>query len=99
MTISLVGLLVLLLVGAICGAIAEVIVGYSPGGFFAAAVIGFLGALIGSWLAPRLGLPSVFVVNVDGYRIEILWAILGAVLLLLVLSLFRRGPYRRRRLV
>jgi uncharacterized membrane protein YeaQ/YmgE (transglycosylase-associated protein family) len=96
MTISLIGLIVLVLVGAIVGAIAEVLVGYSPGGFFAAALIGFLGALIGSWLAPRIGLPSLLVVNVDGYHIEVLWAIIGATILLLVLSLIRRGPYRRR---
>ena len=49
MTISLIGLLVLILVGAIVGAIAEAVVGYSPGGFLATAAIGFLGALIGSW--------------------------------------------------
>ena len=99
MTISLIGLLVLLLVGAIVGAIAEMIVGYSVGGFFAAAVLGFVGALIGNWLAPRLGLPSVFVVTVEGHQIDLLWAILGAALLLLLLSLFRRGPYRRRRYI
>ncbi|MBK9714124.1 MAG: GlsB/YeaQ/YmgE family stress response membrane protein [Kouleothrix sp.] len=92
---SLVGLLLLILVGAICGAIAEMLVGYSPGGFLASVVIGFLGALIGSWLAPRIGLPSILAVNIEGFRIEILWAILGAVILLLILSLFRRSYYRR----
>jgi uncharacterized membrane protein YeaQ/YmgE (transglycosylase-associated protein family) len=93
---SIVGLLVLILVGAICGAIAEMLVGYSPGGFLASVAIGFLGALIGSWLAPRLGLPEIFAVSVEGITIPILWAILGAVILLLILSLIRR-PYRRRR--
>lgn len=92
---SLVGLLLLILVGAICGAIAEMLVGYSPGGFLASVAIGFLGALIGSWLAPRIGLPSILAVNIEGFRIEILWAILGAVILLLILSLFRRSYYRR----
>jgi len=97
MTISLVGLLVLLIVGAICGVIAEMIVGYGPGGFFAAAVIGFLGAVIGSWLAPRIGLPELFRVTVEGVTIPIVWAIIGAIILLLLLSAFRRGSYRRRR--
>ena len=41
---TLVGLLILILVGAICGGIAEAIVGYSPGGFLASVAIGFLGA-------------------------------------------------------
>jgi uncharacterized membrane protein YeaQ/YmgE (transglycosylase-associated protein family) len=92
---SLVGLLLLILVGAICGAIAEVIVGYSPGGFLASVAIGFLGALIGTWLATRLGLPSLLPITIDGFTIEVLWAILGAIILLVVLSLFRRSYYRR----
>jgi uncharacterized membrane protein YeaQ/YmgE (transglycosylase-associated protein family) len=99
MTISLIGLLVLLLVGAICGAIAEMIVGYGPGGFLAAAVIGFLGAVIGSWLAPKIGLPELFQVTVSGVSVPIVWSIIGAVILLLILSAFRRGPYRRRRAI
>jgi len=92
---SVVDLLLLLLVGAICGAIAEMIVGFSPGGFLASVAIGFLGALIGTWLAGRLGLPSVLAVRIGGYTIEILWAILGAIILLLIISFFRRGYYRR----
>jgi uncharacterized membrane protein YeaQ/YmgE (transglycosylase-associated protein family) len=92
---SLVQLLLLILVGAICGVIAEMIVGFSPGGFLASVAIGFLGALIGDWLAPRVGLPQVFSVQSGGFRIEILWAIIGAIILLLILSLFRRSYYRR----
>ncbi len=93
---TIVDFLLLLLVGAICGAIAEMIVGFSPGGFLASVAIGFLGALIGTWLARQLGLPSVLAVSIGGYTIEILWAILGAIVLLLVISLFRRTGYRRR---
>jgi len=94
---TLVDLLLLILVGAICGAVAEMIVGFSPGGFLASVAIGFLGAVIGTWLARRIDLPSIFALTVGGYTIEIVWAILGAVLLLLVLSLIRRRPYYRRR--
>jgi uncharacterized membrane protein YeaQ/YmgE (transglycosylase-associated protein family) len=94
---TLVDLLLLILVGGICGVIAEMIVGFSPGGFLASVAIGFLGALLGTWLARQLGLPSIFAVTVGGYTIEILWAILGAVVLLLLLSLFRRRGYYRRR--
>src|SRR5689334_23542583 len=93
---SLIGLLILVVVGAICGAIAEMIVGYSPGGFLASVAIGFLGALIGTWLAPRIGLPSILPVTIDGFTIEIVWSILGAIILLAILSAIRR-PARRRR--
>ena len=96
MTISLVGLLVLILIGAIVGAIAEAVVGYSPGGFLATAAIGFLGAFIGSWLAPKIGLPELLPVTVDRVTVPVVWAIIGAIILVLVLSLIRR-PYRRRR--
>ena len=97
MTISLIGLLVLILVGAIVGAIAEAVVGYSPGGFLATAAIGFLGAIIGNWLAPRIGLPELLPIRIDGVTIPVVWAIVGAIILVLLLSLIRRRPYRRRR--
>ena len=93
---TLVGLLVLLIIGAICGAIAEMLVGFSVGGFFASAIVGFLGAWIGTWIAREVNLPSVFTVTVDGHAFEVVWAILGAVVLLLVISLFRGAALRRR---
>jgi uncharacterized membrane protein YeaQ/YmgE (transglycosylase-associated protein family) len=92
---TLVGFLLLIVVGGICGAIAELIVGFSPGGFLASVAIGFLGALLGTWLAVELRLPHVFSVTIEGHHIEIVWAVLGAIVLLLVLSLFRRAAYRR----
>lgn len=91
-----VGFLLLVLIGAICGFVAEMIVGFQPGGFIASVVVGFLGAMLGGWLARVLGLPSVLAVRVDGYSIELLWTVLGAILLLLVVSLFRRSTYYRR---
>jgi len=90
---TLIGFLLLILVGAICGFVAEMLVGYSPGGFIASVVVGFLGALIGTWLATAIGLPSLLAVNIEGHTIEMFWAVLGAVLLLAVLSLVRRRRY------
>jgi len=95
MNISLVGLLVLLVIGAICGVIAERLVGISFGGFFAAAVIGFLGAVIGSWLAHAVHAPSLLTITVEGHPMEVVWSIVGAVLLLLLIGLVRRGSRRR----
>jgi uncharacterized membrane protein YeaQ/YmgE (transglycosylase-associated protein family) len=92
---TLVGFLLLLVVGAICGAIAELIVGFSPGGFLASVVVGFLGALIGGWVAHAVGLPSLLAVRIDNVTIEVFWAVLGAIILLAILSLFRRSYYRR----
>jgi uncharacterized membrane protein YeaQ/YmgE (transglycosylase-associated protein family) len=93
---TLVGLVILILIGVVCGAIAEGLVGVRLGGIFTAAALGFLGAVIGTWLAVQLRLPSLLVATVDGQHIEIAWAILGAILIVLLLSLIRRVPYRRR---
>jgi uncharacterized membrane protein YeaQ/YmgE (transglycosylase-associated protein family) len=95
---TIVGFLLLLLLGAICGAIAELIVGFTPRGFLASAVIGFLGAVIGGWIAPRIGLPSVLAVKIEGYTIEVVWSVLGAIVLLAILALIRRAQYPRARL-
>lgn len=95
---GLLDLLVLLLIAGICGAIAEAVVGFSPGGFLVSVVVGLLGAFIGSWLARQVGLPSVLALSPGGFTIDIIWSILGAVVLLLVLSL-ARGTRRRRALI
>jgi uncharacterized membrane protein YeaQ/YmgE (transglycosylase-associated protein family) len=95
MSISLVGLLVLLLIGAICGVIAEMLVGFTVGGLFASAVLGFLGAFIGSWLGHALHAPSVLTIRVEGHPVEVVWSILGAVVLLLVIGAVRRSRRSR----
>ena len=89
-------LLILLVIAGICGAIAEMIVGFSPGGFVVSIIIGVIGAYLGTVLASYLALPRFFTVRVGGQEIEVIWAILGSILLLLVISLFR-GAGRRRR--
>lgn len=91
---TIVGFLLLLLIGGICGAIAEAIVGYSPGGLLASIGIGFLGAWLGGWIARVAGLPSVLAVHVDVVSIDVVWAIVGAVVLLAIL-----GAVRRRRVL
>jgi uncharacterized membrane protein YeaQ/YmgE (transglycosylase-associated protein family) len=92
---TILGFLLLLLIGAICGAIAEVLVGYSPGGLLASIGVGFLGALLGGWIASAIGLPEILAVRVETVTIPVLWSIVGAVLLLAVLAALRRGRTRR----
>lgn len=93
---TLVGFLLLILIGGLVGALAQMIVGYSAGGLIASVVVGFLGALLGTWVAREVGLPSVLAVNIDGYTIHVLWAVLGAIILLLPLALIRGRAYRTR---
>jgi uncharacterized membrane protein YeaQ/YmgE (transglycosylase-associated protein family) len=81
-------LLLLLLIAGVCGALGQSIAGYSRGGCLAAIALGFIGALIGQWIAESLGLPSVFVIHVDDQPFPVVWSILGAALFVAVLSLF-----------
>ncbi|HUG39479.1 MAG TPA: hypothetical protein VMM12_03285 [Longimicrobiales bacterium] len=88
---SLIGLLVLLLVAAIAGAIGQSIAGYSLGGCLVSSAVGLIGALLGGWLAGTLGLPEIFVVNIGGWPFPVIWAIIGATLFALLVGLITRG--------
>ena len=94
---TLIGLLLVLLVGAVCGVVAEFIVGYSPGGLIASAVVGLIGGWLGMAIAAALRLPGIFVVQIEGHPIEIAWTIIGAIVLLLAMMAFRSmRPYSSR---
>jgi uncharacterized membrane protein YeaQ/YmgE (transglycosylase-associated protein family) len=90
---SLLGFLVLLLIAAICGAIAQAIVGYSVGGFLLSSLVGIIGALLGFWLARQLNLPLVLTISVQGQRFPVIWSIIGASLFVGLVALFARGRY------
>ena len=90
MTISLVGLLLLLLIAAICGAIGRAIAGGTQGGCLVSVALGFIGALIGTWLAHRLKLPVLLMVNVGGQNFPVVWSIMGAALFVAVIHLISR---------
>jgi uncharacterized membrane protein YeaQ/YmgE (transglycosylase-associated protein family) len=66
MTITLVGLIFLLVVAAICGAVGRAIAGEVRGGLIVSIAVGFVGALLGPWLARQLSLPEPFMLHVGG---------------------------------
>ncbi len=88
---NFIGFLVLLLIAAICGAIAQAIVGYSVGGFLLSSIVGVIGALLGYWLAGQLSLPLVLTLNIQGQPFPIIWSIIGASLFVGVLAFLTRG--------
>jgi uncharacterized membrane protein YeaQ/YmgE (transglycosylase-associated protein family) len=90
MTISLPGLLLLIVIAAICGAIGKAIAGGVRGGLIVSIALGFIGALLGPWVAGRLGLPEPFMVRIGGQAFPILWSIVGAALFVAVIHLFSR---------
>lgn len=88
---TIVELIVLLIIAAIAGAVGQALVGYPRGGFLFAIVMGFIGALVGTWLARLLGLPPLLEVSVGGVEFPIIWAILGAALLVALVGPIGRG--------
>lgn len=83
--------LLLLIIAAICGAIGQSIAGYSLGGCFISAVVGFIGALIGKWLAAKMGLTYIIPVEINGETFPIIWSNLGAALFSVAIGVLSRG--------
>lgn len=84
-------LFLLLVVAGICGAIGEAIAGFSHLGCLTSIALGFIGALLGTWLARTLNLPEIFALKFGAMRFPIIWSIIGASLFIAILGLFRRG--------
>lgn len=87
---TLTSFLILLLIAGICGAMAQAVVGYSRGGCLASVGLGLVGALLGSWIARAAGLPDLYVIQVGGANIPLVWTIIGASLVVLIVSLMTR---------
>jgi uncharacterized membrane protein YeaQ/YmgE (transglycosylase-associated protein family) len=83
-------LLLLLLIAGICGALGQAIGGYSHGGCLVSIALGFIGALLGTWMAAKLGLPELVSVPVGGMGFPIIWSIIGAALFVALINLITR---------
>lgn len=88
---TLLDVLILLLVAGICGALGQAIAGYSRGGCLVSIALGFIGALLGMWIARLMGLPELFPVRVGGTSFPIIWSIVGSALFVAVLTLITRS--------
>jgi len=100
--LSLTQICIWLVIAVICGAVAQAILGYSHIGLLSATALGLLGALVGTWLANALRLPSILTINIFGVEAELLWCTVGAVLVIALTQSLRSrrgagGGYRRRR--
>jgi uncharacterized membrane protein YeaQ/YmgE (transglycosylase-associated protein family) len=85
-TITLPGLIVLLVIAAICGAVGRAIAG-GGGGLLTSIALGFIGALLGPWVAEQLHLAEPLVLQVSGKPFPIVWSIIGAALFVALLHL------------
>lgn len=87
----LIQLLVLLLIAGVCGALGQAIGGYSRGGCLVSIALGFIGALLGSWLAGVLHLPELLPIQVGGTNFPVIWSIIGAALFVALIGLITRS--------
>ena len=90
MSMSLTSLLLLLLIAAVCGALGKAIAGSVRGGLIVSIVLGFIGALLGPWVARALKLPEPFMVTIGGHPFPVLWSIIGAALFVAIIHLVSR---------
>ena len=87
MTLSIPALLILIVIAAVCGSVGKAIAGSVRGGLVVSIALGFIGALLGPWIASMLKLPEPFMVSVGGQSFPILWSIIGAALFVAVIHL------------
>ena len=90
MTITLPNLILLIVIAAICGAIGKALAGGARGGLIVSTALGFIGALIGPWVATRLGLAEPLVIQISGHPFPVLWSIIGAALFVAIIHLISR---------
>jgi uncharacterized membrane protein YeaQ/YmgE (transglycosylase-associated protein family) len=79
-------LIIFLIVGAVAGWLAGLIVKGFGFGLIGNIIVGIIGALIAGWLLPRIG-----IVIGGGFVAAVINALIGAVILLLVIRLVKRA--------
>ncbi len=80
-------IIVMLIVGAVAGWLAGLIVKGYGFGLLGNIVVGIVGAFIAALILPRIGL----VIGDGGWISSIVYATIGAVILLVIIGLFRRA--------
>jgi uncharacterized membrane protein YeaQ/YmgE (transglycosylase-associated protein family) len=88
---TLIDLLLLLLVAGVCGALGQAIGGFTRGGCLVSIALGFVGALIGMWLARQMGMPELFALHIGGQSFPVIWSIIGSALFVAIIGLISRA--------
>ena len=94
---SLVDLLIYLVIAGVCGGVAQSLVGFERGGCLGAIVTGLIGAVLGTWIAQKMGLGEVLSLQVGSKTYPVVWSVIGAALFVGVLAMLTSGQRRRRR--
>jgi len=84
---SFFGFLFLLFIASIAGSLGAHIAGRRGLGCLSSIVLGFIGALIGTFIARELGLPLSPYLRFGSHNFPIIWAVLGAAIFVAFLNL------------
>ncbi|HEY3176928.1 MAG TPA: hypothetical protein VGK94_14325 [Candidatus Polarisedimenticolia bacterium] len=90
---TLIDFLLLLLIAGVCGSLGQALSGYSRNGCLVSVALGFIGALLGTWLAGLLGIGEILALRIGGRPFPVVWSIVGATLFVTLLKLLQgRAP-------
>jgi uncharacterized membrane protein YeaQ/YmgE (transglycosylase-associated protein family) len=84
---ALQAIIILIIVGAIAGWLAGMIVKGMGFGLIGNIIVGIVGAFIASWLLPQIGFPMIGGAIIGA----IIYATIGAVILLVIIGLVKRA--------
>jgi uncharacterized membrane protein YeaQ/YmgE (transglycosylase-associated protein family) len=95
MTFTLPALIVLIVIAALCGALGKALAGGGSGGLITSIALGFIGALLGPWVAAQLRLSEPLMLHVTGQPFPIVWSVIGAALFVALLHLMSGRRWAR----
>jgi uncharacterized membrane protein YeaQ/YmgE (transglycosylase-associated protein family) len=79
-----------LIIAAFCGSIGASLAGASKKGCITSIVLGFIGALLGSWISSKMQIPELLVVQ----GVPVVWSIIGSALFVALINLISGGSPR-----
>jgi uncharacterized membrane protein YeaQ/YmgE (transglycosylase-associated protein family) len=82
--------ILLLVIAMLCGSIGAKLAGHKGPGCLGSMVLGFIGALIGSWLSEELQIPDFLYFH----QLPVLWSVIGAALFVALIGMLA-GNRRR----
>ncbi|PQJ75568.1 GlsB/YeaQ/YmgE family stress response membrane protein [Polaribacter gangjinensis] len=85
------GIIYTIIIGAVCGYIADVLMSDNGYGLLVSIIIGIAGSFVGTWAFGELGIKVG-----SGVVSDIIKGASGAIIILFVLGLFKRGLSKKR---
>ena len=85
---NLIDVLLMAIVGIICGSVAQLTSSYSRGGWIANLGFGFLGAMAGVVASRLFNAPEIYDLKMRAVNFPIMYAIIGSVLFVAVIGFF-----------